>query len=58
MMKRTTHSRNTIKRVNTKRKACVQTMLIPQKSRHDSSCEDKVNNFMLMAIEYFENEYT
>ena len=23
-----------------------------------SSCEDKVNNFILMAIEYFENEYT
>ena len=24
----------------------------------DSSCEDKMNNVMLMAIEYFENEHT
>ena len=25
---------------------------------NDSSCEDELNNFMLMAIEYFGNEYT
>ena len=29
-----------------------------EETASDSYCEDKVNNFMLMAIEYFENEYT
>ena len=58
MMKRTTHLKNTIKRLNIKMKSfCANDVDSWEEIDNDSSCEDKVNNFMFMAIDYFENEY-
>ena len=37
---------------------CANNVDSSEERDNDSSCEDKVNNFMLMAIEDFENEYT
>ena len=37
---------------------CANDVDSSKETNSDSSCEDKVNNFFLMAIEYFENEYT
>ena len=37
---------------------CANNVKSSEETDSDSSCEDKMNNFMLMDIEYFENEYT
>ena len=41
-----------------KKSLCVNDVDSSEETNIDSSCEDEVNNFMLMAIEYFGNEYT
>ena len=41
-----------------KKSLCANDVYSSEEIDNYSSCEDKVNNFMLMAIEYFENEYT
>ena len=37
---------------------CANDVDSSEETDSDSSCEDEVNNFMLMAIEYFGDEYT
>ena len=51
MMKKTIHSINTIKRLNIKQKACVNDVDSSEEIDNDSSDEDEVNNFMIMAID-------
>ena len=40
-----------------KKSLCVNDVDSLEEKYSDSSCEDELNNFMLMAIEYFGNEY-
>ena len=59
MMMKSIHSINTIKRLNTKKKIlCVNNVDSLEETDNDSCDEDEVNNFMLMAINDFGNEYT
>ena len=37
---------------------CANDVDFSEETNSDSSCEDEMNNFMLMTIEYFGNEYT
>ena len=41
-----------------KKSLCVNDVDSLEETNNDSSCEYELNNFMLMAIEYFGNEYT
>ena len=41
-----------------RKRFCVNDVDSSEETDIDSSCEDELNNFMLMAIEDFRNEYT
>ena len=40
-----------------RKRLCANDVDSSEETENDSSCEDEVNNFMLMAIEDFGNEY-
>ena len=56
MMMKVIHSINTVKRLKKKKILCVSEVDSSEETNSDSSGEDEVNKFMLMAIDDIGNE--
>ena len=59
MMRRSTNTKISLKRIILRRKICVNNDDDPSDDEdNDSSIEDKLNDFMLMAMGDFDDEHT